>query len=91
MKVYDRPYNIFSTGSYVVIRDDQVEIVDNRYSTDVLAEFYFHEIVINKLEMNVTMIAITGEVLSVIHHAKRIVDMRSSPEEDPSMRTDEHE
>ena len=81
MKVYDRPYNIFSTGSYVVIRNDQVEIVDNRYSTDVLAKFYFHEIIINKLEMNVTMIAITGEVLSVIHHAKRIVDMR----------TDEHE
>lgn len=77
MKVYDRPYNIFSTGSYVVIRDDQVEIVDNRYSTDILVEFYYNYVLINPLSMKVTMLNSDKEVLSVIYHAKRIVDMRT--------------
>ena len=77
MKVYNRPYNLFHTGSYVTIRNDQVEIVDNRYSTDVLAEFYYHYVLINPLSMKITMLNSDKEVLSIIHHAKRIVDMRT--------------
>ena len=77
MKVYDRPYNMFKTGSYVVVRDDLVEIVDNRYGTDVLAEFCYHYVLINPLVMKVTMLNSDKIVLSVIYRAKRIVDMRT--------------
>lgn len=81
MRVYERPYNMFISGSYVTIRNDQVEIVDNRYSAEILAEFYYHYVLINPLSMKVTMLNLDKEVLSVIHHAKRIVDMRTDEDE----------
>ena len=78
MKVYERKYNMFTKGSDVIIRNDQVEIVDGRYSSDIIAKFYFHEVVINSVNMNITMISTTRKVLGVIYNARRIVDMRDS-------------
>lgn len=81
MRIYERPFKLFIPGSYVTIRNDQVEIVTGRYTDTVLAEMYFHEVHINEKEMKVTMTAITGEVLSVIRNAQRIVDMRTDEDE----------
>jgi hypothetical protein len=73
---YGRAYNTHEDGLYVKIQKDQVEVFSKMYSDEVEAEFYFHEVHIEPDIMKVVMIAITGEVLSVIYHAKRIWDLR---------------
>lgn len=81
MKTYERKYKLLVPGPYVIIRDNKVEILSDRYDTNVLAEMYFHEIEIDPVYMNVTMKAITGEPLSVIWNARRITDIRTDDHE----------
>lgn len=76
MKEYGRTYNSHEDGLYVKIRNDQVEIFSKMYSYEIEAEYYFHEVHIEPDIMKVVMIGMNGEVLSVIHHAKRIWDFR---------------
>lgn len=73
---YNRPYNSHDNGLYVKIYKDQVELFSKMYSDNVEAELYFHEVHIEPDMMKVVMIGLNKEVLSVIHNAKRIWDMR---------------
>lgn len=73
---YLNKYNQLNSGLHVEIHKDKVKIFNSRYSDIVQAEFYFHYVLINPLSMKVTVLNSDKEVLSVIYHTARILDMR---------------